>query len=372
MYADTIPRNKGSRSQLATNRFLIALGQTFGSKEFTSRHVANRFGVDFLNTAKVLSRMARKPYSLLSVRKMARHIGGVENVYTISPRGWLKICYLKTQPTAPVKEPSRGSLAAASYMITAKGAPLDTFVGRMLKTIEGMMPISQMDETGQLLSSFDAQTLLGESAIATGKFAEDEQLKTAYRCGCLQRLGLIPSEIDIPTYLQTAFELGASAPTILLGLLIRGGIRLRDELISARSELPAAKISPAVNPSAYAEPLHQTMEHSPFTIGTSQCEKCHDYKMSLEHAKFKGNMFEIKNAILERDIQTLKRQLELSEARKHLLQENNRMNTACLDILLKEVEKFNLPLEAIPFKSLVNTGLAALVLLNEAYVSSNM
>src|SRR5208337_4065739 len=102
-----LPQLHRSRSQLVTNGFLISLSQVFGRGTFTSRDVSNRFGLDFLNTAKRLSRMAHPGYHLLSVRKMPRAYGGYENSYTISTKGWNKVSYLQGRP-APVSKPVVG------------------------------------------------------------------------------------------------------------------------------------------------------------------------------------------------------------------------------------------------------------------------
>ena len=60
-------RPNRSRSQLATNDILVSLGRVFGRVSFSSRDVSDRFGLDFLYTAKVLCRMSKRPYYLLSV-----------------------------------------------------------------------------------------------------------------------------------------------------------------------------------------------------------------------------------------------------------------------------------------------------------------
>src|SRR5208337_1821564 len=88
-----LPQLHRSRSQLVTNGFLISLSQVFGWGAFTSRDVSNRFGLDFLNTARILSRMSK--HYLLSAIRSSRPCGGYKNSYTISTKGWSKITYLQ-------------------------------------------------------------------------------------------------------------------------------------------------------------------------------------------------------------------------------------------------------------------------------------
>ena len=230
MSVRTVPLTNKSRSQLVANRFLITLGQVFGSNTFTSRDVANRFGLDFLHVAKILSRMSRKPYYLLSVWKVPRDFGGVENVYRISPHGWSKKCYLLSQEPAALKGASRESIAAAaSYLITGKGYESDLLNVPLFRNLVGKTS-SPLDEIGLFLSNLDFQILIEEHVFTHGIFAKDEQLKTIIRCIQLQRLGLIPNDIDLKTFVTVAFSMGASASSILIGLLIRGGIKLKNDL----------------------------------------------------------------------------------------------------------------------------------------------
>ncbi len=105
-----IPRPKRARSQLATNRFLIDLGRVHGKRSFTSRDVSNRFGLDFLNTCKALSRMSKRPYYLLSAVRVPRPYGGYENSYTISRRGWPDKLLEEGICNAQPHEPPRGIL----------------------------------------------------------------------------------------------------------------------------------------------------------------------------------------------------------------------------------------------------------------------
>src|SRR5208337_3540945 len=123
-----LPQPVRSRSQLVTNRFLIALSQVFGWGTFTSRDVSNRFGLDFLNTAKRLSRMAHAGYHLLSVRKVPRPYGGYENSYTISTKGWNKVSYLQGRPVRaqkPVAGNSLEEVEAAVYLANGQGKEYD-------------------------------------------------------------------------------------------------------------------------------------------------------------------------------------------------------------------------------------------------------
>lgn len=116
-----------SRSQLVTNRFLIALSQVFGLGAFTSRGISKRFGSDFLKTAKILSRMSKRPYYLLSAVHVTRPYGGYENSYTISTKGWSKISYLQRHSApAPLPVEEGGSI----------------ILGASRAQIEGVSPLS--------------------------------------------------------------------------------------------------------------------------------------------------------------------------------------------------------------------------------------
>jgi len=365
----------GSHSQLATNRVLIALGNVFSLTAFTSRDVSNMFSLDFLYTAKKLSYMSGKSCNLLSVRKVARVYGGLENEYTISPHGWSKINYLQRRKSAPAKEPSRrGSFATASYLLAGYGNESDVFKGPLLKHLFGEMS-SPFDEIGLLLSDLNPQILVGE-----GIFANDEHLITLLRCTQLQNLGLIPQDIDLTTFIPVAFGMGAPSSSIIISLLVRGGIKQRNELnITKISSAIESKTVLLQRVTQHSSSSQLTTQHASSIAGDVECEKCHDNERSIQDVKrsheeirFERNSLEIKNAFLERDIRVLNLQLELSEARRQLLQDNNLLNAKCLGILAKELEKFELPLEAMPVKSFVYTGLAALVLLNyEAFVASS-
>src|SRR5208337_1013465 len=164
-----------SRSQLVTNRFLISLSQVFGWGAFTSRDVSNRFGLDFLNTAKRLSRMAHAGYHLLSVRRVPRPYGGYENSYTISTKGWNKVSYLQGRP-APVSKPVEGdgsillgySRAQVEencrypYLVLGKGAEEEyTLLGIPPEVMGGRAPLTRNRQAnvGRIMVGLDSRFL---------------------------------------------------------------------------------------------------------------------------------------------------------------------------------------------------------------------
>ena len=166
-----IPQPNGARSQLATSRFLIALSQVFGWGAFTSRDVSNRFRSDFLKTAKMLSRMSKRPYYLLSAVRVSRPYGGYENSYTISPRGWSKIIYLQGQ-SASVQKPAGGNLlnemSESQYLFNGKGTGDELFTNLCFRTISGKLPPipSCLDDAGRLLTCFDWWLFPHESMLS--------------------------------------------------------------------------------------------------------------------------------------------------------------------------------------------------------------
>ena len=227
--ACVIPEANGSRSQLVANRFLIELSQVFGWGEFTSRDVSNRFGLDFLNTAKRLSRMAHAGYYLLSARQVSRPNGGYENSYTISKKGWGKISYLQGHPV-PAEKPIAGNCPAeaAQYLVKRKGEVHDAEDHLCFELIASKFPslpyIPRLDEEGLLLFCFDPEVILLEAV----NLFQNDRLKTTNRALYLQHRGLIPRDIDVPIFVLNAYGRGSSSSAILISLLFRGATQLRD------------------------------------------------------------------------------------------------------------------------------------------------
>ena len=249
----------GSRSQLVTNRFLIALGQVFGWKEFTSLDVTGRLGLDFLNTAKLLSRMSRKPYYLLSARRIPRQYGGYENVYAISPKGWRKIGYLQRPPAqgelSTARNPTQEAWAT-HYLLTGKGKGDEVLEDWYFQTrIASRFPLPpihpRLDREGLLLFSFDPRLITLES----NSIFLDEPARMTFRAMYLQSRGLIPQDINLALFVPEAYERGSSGSTILISLLIRGGLALVEQLESSSTQ--------------------QAAQH---TTSTTECEKCHHYE----------------------------------------------------------------------------------------------
>jgi len=130
-----VPR---ARSHLAAKNILVTLGQVFGAGVFTSSAALIRLGLDFLYTSRALSRMAQRPYPSLSVvRRVPRMIGGFENLYWISQRGWSKINYYRAHG-APVKQSEEtlwDSMCKADYLLKGKGSESEVKANTMLKML---------------------------------------------------------------------------------------------------------------------------------------------------------------------------------------------------------------------------------------------
>ena len=179
----------------------MSLGQVYGGAWFTSRDVSDRLGLDFLHTAKLLSRMSKRPYYLLSVvATVARTWGGYENQYTISQRGWNKITYLRNHPApaTPTNPHLWDEVLKAKYLLTGKGAMAETMRCDFVQTLgRPLSSVSVLDEVGMLLLTFDHGRLPAEMAnVILVRSKEDERLRLAERVGYLQKIGLVPADIN--------------------------------------------------------------------------------------------------------------------------------------------------------------------------------
>ena len=217
-----LPQPVRSRSQLVTNQFLIALSQVFGWGAFTSRDVSNRFGLDFLNTAKRLSRMVKR-HTIYCQRKISRPYGGYENSYTISTQGWSKISYLQGCP-APAQKPVAGNCPeeAAHYLVKGKGEDHDLPDHLRFKLVAPMFPslFPRLDEEGLLLLRFDPEFRIPLEEFSMVLNLPQNLLKTVNRALYLQHRGLIPQDVNVPMFVLNAYERGSSSSAILSSLLI--------------------------------------------------------------------------------------------------------------------------------------------------------
>ncbi len=350
-----LPQPVRSRSQLVTNRFLIALSQVFGWEAFTSRDVSNRFGLDFLNTAKRLSRMAHADYTICSQQvRVSRPYGGYENSYTISTKGWSKVSYLQGRPVCaqkPVAGNSLEEVEAAQYLAKGEGKEYDLPGHLRFKLIAPMFPLvyPRLDEEGLLLLHSNLAVIPFEASLMD--WPRNDVLKTAGRALYLQSRGLIPQNINVPIFVLNAYERGSSSSAILISLLIRGGLKLRDELavseiFSRMKSILAAK--------------HST-SHTP----PRDCENCYRHEKILEIWKLYSNYLEDK-------ISSLRSELEdsLQDNRKLCnkisgFQNHIAMNTRCLGLVTEGLEKIkDPPITLLPVKAYINTALAGIVLMN--------
>jgi hypothetical protein len=231
-----LPQPVRSRSQLVTNQFLIALSQVFGWEAFTSRDVSNRFGLDFLNTAKRLSRMSKKPYYLLSAVRVSRAYGGYENSYTISPRGWSKISYLQGCPTPapkPLEEGGSILLGASSaqgeenlcypYLVLGKGT-IEEYTQYSIppEVMGGCAPVTtRQADVGRIITGLDWRFLGAETVRKIIKGSLFRNWELAFHVNGFEKLGLTPSDTFAPLYANAARYLGATNEEIIISLLAR-------------------------------------------------------------------------------------------------------------------------------------------------------
>src|SRR5208337_2837383 len=234
--------SRGPRSQLATKGILVMLGQLFGSVGFTSRGAASRLGLDFLYVSKELSRMAARPYNYLSVvRTVPRQMGGFENLYVISKHGWSKINYLQGHAPVPAKQTgvtSWDSMWNAALLLYGTGHVFEVMTSCLSKKLgqELKMP-ALMDDLGQMLVLIDPDRGPVEAVLAAiWNSPMLEAIVTVDRALCLQKIGLIPESVEIPTYVAYNKAKGIPESTIMNALLLRGGIELQTKLAEQKTK----------------------------------------------------------------------------------------------------------------------------------------
>ena len=357
----------GPRSQLATNHFLLVLGQVFETATFTSSDVANRLGLDFLNTCKRLSRMSKQPYYSLSAVRFVRPCGwGFENSYRISSRGWRKIDYLQRHPAGaqkPVTGISMQKQWAARYLLKEKGGVYDsaenTYFNRLVAP--KFQPVNtSLDEVDLLLLNFDLRVILTETLTGI----RDETGKTALRVRCLQDKGLIPQDIDVPLFVVNAIQMGSSSQTILLALLLRGATKLRNELVALRESSP-------VNETAQTAALHTSSLHTSSPPPRTECKNCSHYKILLDLEKLESKLVELENSSLQKklDEASLDSTLVSFRLNNRIIKYRNyiEMNTRCLAMVSEGLDRVigkDPSIELLLVKSHINTALAGIMRLN--------
>jgi len=336
------------RSQLVTNRFLTALAETFGSKAFTSRDVSNRLGLDFLNVCKVLSRMSKRPYYLLLAIRRSRLLSGYENSYTISPKGWSKINYMRTK-AAPVQEAESNILnttMAYEYLLNGKGTVAEFSKNLSLRsTVKLFSPSLYLPKIEGDFGLFPRGT-----SNPRVKSDPSEPCRTFLRASHFRELGIIPAEIDLPLFINTAYQNGSSQTEILLSLLLRGGIGLRDAYNSVKALLKSNLDK--------SESYNDQLKELQSKILTFQIHMLESENNSLRE--------KLRNAGCDAVLERAKLNSRYDRLAWHVVGINQ-----CLLELSQGLEKFDSSPILGPIKQYVRTLLTGIGLMNYIVVSSN-
>jgi len=246
-----------SRSQLVANRILITLGQVFWLGTFTSRDVSNRLGLDFLYVCKTLSKMSKRPYYVLSATRVSRVSGGFENVYTISVKGWGKICHFagqsqRVQEPMPVQpQQMEGScLLGASrvqverdyrlpYLLIGKGTAEEyALLGIPPNGTATDTPIERIRPANisGIMTGLNFAYLFVEGCCGALRSVGHREDELAIHMAGLQALGLTPSHIRAPLYANAARYLGATKEEIYITLLAQRCIELQKPVPQPQDE----------------------------------------------------------------------------------------------------------------------------------------
>jgi hypothetical protein len=316
--------------------------------------------------------MSTRPYYLLSVTRRARVVGGFENWYAISLRGWKRISYIQTRPAAAKQNPVSSNLLkqgwAAQYLLNGYGKENEMGSGVCFKTtLESSVFKSQpiattFDDIGMVLIGLDQRLLLEETVWNSFvRSPLEQECRTVRRASYLRRIGLVPKGIDLGPFVQNASLRGSSESTILFSLLLRGGIKLRDELIAL--ETSGSKQSSDVAQASFPSPSHMERRN------------CHQNLLSEE---------EHRNRLLELDNNSLTQKLE--KASLDALLENFRLSNR-IEHLIRHIVSISQwlalipehldqikdpPLALIPVKSFVRTTLMRIVFMNYLAVSNKL
>jgi hypothetical protein len=355
-----------SGSQLVTNGILMSLGQVYGGAVFTSKHVSKRLGLGFLSLyiSKLLSRMSRRPYYLLSVvTTVPRPGGGYENQYRISRRGWNKINYLRNHPppATPANPRLGDEMWKANYLLNGKGTMAETMLSPVAQTVVQSLPNpSILDEVGMLLVTFDDERLPAEIVNRMLVRSKEDPFRLVERATYLQKIGLVPADISPTLLILQALRNGSSDAAILIILLLRGAIKLRDELISLK------KSSPEIS---HKTSSPETKQASPETVITwSEVDDVAQTFLEGFH-ELKDTLLEVENDSLKRRIEktsldALQEKSQLSNRNYHLKSHILNM-TKCLALVVEKLDEIKDPPPAvIAVKSFVSYALAGIVLMN--------
>ncbi len=267
------PRRR-ARSQQGTKLILLRLAETFDTLPFNSSTAAMRLGTDFLYTAKILSRL--KDRYLLTATRIPRIMGGFENSYVISPRGWQKIRYLRNTAFSEfntfagnVVQESRRPHEDSGVGVTFDWMRPDWIRGFTQDIIDGVVRPRYL--LGGFGTEAEAKAVVAAKSLRYRLLPEktysdplqlqllilderflDYELNSLFfamvfpplrhvttvisRASMLKSLGIVPAEINIPIFAYNAKEFGYSDPEILTVLLIRGGLALKQELETCKAE----------------------------------------------------------------------------------------------------------------------------------------
>ncbi len=346
----------GSRSQLAANgsnnRFLLALGNRFGKRRFSSKDVANQLGIDFLHTAKKLCRMAHAPYNLLSARKMPRPMGGYENIYSISAHGWGKITYLQghtVQRKIPSSSPEE--VWASYYLANGMGEEADLMETINFNEVAHQFPplYPSTDEMGRVLCHLDpAGQVLVEGIKMYMNLPQRDYRKTWLQARHLQLRGLIPREINVGLFVLNAYQRGSSDSAIISTLLLRGGFKLRSEVIRLKCLI-----------------LEKAAQGSSTSTPSPPCEHCGRLEELIELYKLYIQLLKDKNSSLSRLLDRCIEENQQLDNRVNSLRQHIAMISRCLGLVtdgLNEIK--DPPITLLPVKEYINKSLAGIVLMN--------
>jgi hypothetical protein len=305
--------------------------------------------------------MAHAPYNLLLARRVPRPYGGYENSYTVSNHGWSRISYLQCYP-ARAKKPVAGNSPqeewAAMYLLGGKGEENDlkknlTFKIFGIPMFPRLPPQQPLDEVGLLLRGLDPVVRAASEAVCMiVDSPQNDCHKTVDRALYLQRRGLIPQDVNVALFVLNAYERGSSSSAILFSLLLRGGMRLRDELTLSKFF------------SFVTERVHAA-QHATSRTAPAGCENCHRYEKLLEAEK-------LHTQSLKEEISSLRTELVDSlVGRQQLHMRNSQLRnhiatmSQSLGLVTEGLEKIkNPPITLLPVKAYINYALAGIVLMN--------
>jgi hypothetical protein len=195
---------------------------------------------------------------------MPRLWGGYENLYQVSAKGWKRIAYIQQNGStvnmppreetfsqqqedgqivneSPAGEVFLKDMFVANYCQEGFGRlsdiPNSTICKWLCSQVPGnMAPIT--DEMGIHLTCLSPSFIFVEHSRQMFGLANSTLNRTLLRAGHLRDLGYVPSNINLPIFVQVAMQLGNSETCILMDLLLRRIRELRQENSELKTELP--------------------------------------------------------------------------------------------------------------------------------------